>query len=194
MFAHCRLAFEGLLGEARTLQPAVWVARLGDISRWWWERSRFTADIAADGDGLCLRFTCSDRATILIRDVATSAPSHAWDGGWRVLEGRTLPVRGGPRPVIGLAPDAPAHVAPFLHEQGYLLDTGETAAACRLYLDGPLLRKLDTEVALCEHIEASAAPLIRIWRWPNEAKAALCVSGDLDAVSLVDYAMRLVMR
>jgi hypothetical protein len=50
------------------------------------------------------------------------------------------------------------------------------------------------EVQLIEVIESSPSPLVRYGRWPYGSKSALCISGDLDALTLFDYASRLVVR
>jgi len=81
-----------------------------------------------------------------------------------------------------------------LREQGYILDTGETAMHCGTYIDAATLARLTSEVDLINYIEASPGPLIRYWRWPSGAKSALCVTGDLDALTLLDYASRLFVR
>ena len=47
-------------------------------------------------------------------------------------------------------------------------------------------------VELIRYIEESEGPLMRFSNWPSEAKSALCLAGDLDALSLRDYARRLV--
>jgi hypothetical protein len=50
------------------------------------------------------------------------------------------------------------------------------------------------EVQLIEVIESSPSPLVRYGRWPHGAKSALCVSGDLDALTLFDYVTRFFVR
>ena len=70
------------------------------------------------------------------------------------------------------------------------MDTADTATLCSIYLDADMLSKM-TEVELVNRIEASLCPLVRYWRWPDGAKSALCVSGDLDALTILDYASRL---
>jgi len=99
-----------------------------------------------------------------------------------------------PRPFIGLPADVPQHIVSFLQEQGYILDTSELAARCGMYIDAATLAKLTSAVSLIDHIEASPGPLVRYWRWPNGAKSAMCISGDLDALTLLDYASRLFVR
>jgi len=82
----------------------------------------------------------------------------------------------------------------FLREQGYILDTGETATRCATYIDAATLAGLRSEVELIDYIEASPGPLVRYWRWPDAARSAMCVTGDLDALTLLDYASRLFVR
>jgi hypothetical protein len=95
---------------------------------------------------------------------------------------------------VGLPADAPERVVFFLREQGYILDTGETATRCGTYIDAATLAGLTSEVELLHDIETSAGPLVRYWRWPDGAKSAMCVTGDLDALTLLDYIFRLFVR
>ena len=81
----------------------------------------------------------------------------------------------------------------FLQEQGYIVDMADTAARCAIYLEAATLDRM-TKVQLVNQIEASPGPLVRYWRWPNGAKSALCITGDLDALTILDYASRLFVR
>jgi len=56
------------------------------------------------------------------------------------------------------------------------------------------MARLTSQVELIEHIEASTGPLIRYWRWPEGARSPMCVTGDVDALTLLDYAARLFVR
>lgn len=193
-FEHCALAFEGVLREARLLRPGVWMARLRDVSRWWWEKSRFAVNIASDPSGLQIRFDCSERATVLVRNIPTNEPTHPWDGSYQVLGSRSLHVPVDQRPFVGVADGTPSHTIAFLKEQGYIVDSSEHAPRCGVYLDVATMATLQTEVQLIDYIESRPAPLARYWRWPDEARSALCITGDLDALSLIDYASRLFTR
>ena len=190
LFGECKPAFENILTNARLLRPDVWVAPLREVSRWWLEKSRFSTKVNDDASGLQMTFECSGRATVLIRNVQTVELTHPWDAGYSVLEGRSVTVNGGQHPFIGISPTIPDKTKAFLSEQGYILDTSHEAPGCGLYLDSESLSKFNNELQLVEYIELSPAPLVRFWRWPNEAKSVLCVTGDLDATSLVDYATR----
>ena len=187
----CKKSFEDLLQQAIQLKPAVWIARLGEISAWWQEKSRFKVEVIPTSDSLQISLECSPRATILARGLGTMHSTPVWDGAYRRLQTEVIEVPAEPRPFVGLATDAPVSVIAFLQEQGYILDTGETATQCGIFLDRNTLVRLANQVQLVDYIEASSAPLVRYWRWPEGARSALSVTGDLDALTLLDYVSRL---
>jgi glycosyltransferase involved in cell wall biosynthesis/peptidoglycan/xylan/chitin deacetylase (PgdA/CDA1 family) len=187
-YDRCGQAFENILMRASQMRPRVWVTQLRDVSRWWREKAASVVELSRGRvNGLHLRFRCSERVTVLARHLDT-ADAEPWSGSYRVLKGRTLDVPGDVRPFVGVTPDVPAHVVSFLEEQGYILERGGAASDCGVYLDGD---RFESEVQLLDYIESSQVPLVRFSRWPNEFKSALCVTGDIDALSLVDYAARL---
>ena len=186
-YEQCAEALENVLCEAKWMNPGVWIAQLRDVGRWWREKAGFSVDVQR----LCsarvrMRFNCSERATILVRQL-DAVNLQPWSGAYQVLRGRTLDVANDVRPFVGLAPDVPPRVAAFLEEQGYILDRGDEARECGVYLTAESASRHGTEVQLLEYIESSPAPLVRFWRWPEDARSALCVTGDLDALSLTDY-------
>jgi len=187
-------ALVGVLREAARLQPPVWIARLRDISSWWREKSGFAVAISHTPAGLDISFRCSEEATILVRGLDTCGSEGAWDAVYHQLRTRAVHVPAEPHPFVGLPANAPQRVVSFLQEQGYILEIGETAKRCGTYLDADTLARLTSEVELIDHIEASPGPLVRYWRWPSGAKSAMCVSGDLDALTLLDCACRLFAR
>jgi hypothetical protein len=189
--SYCEQPLTRVLRESTRLQPRVWIASLRDVSTWWREKSGFGMATSPTPRGLHISFTCSQRATILAKGLGPCASGNPWDGTYIELEAKTLDVPAEPRPFIGLPADAPKRVVDFLREQGYILDAGETATLCGTYLDATALAGLTSEVELVNTIEASGAPLVRYWRWPGSAKSAMCVTGDLDALTLLDYASRL---
>lgn len=140
---------------------------------------------------MSIRFDCSERATVLVRNLNTSEPTQAWNGAYRRLEGRTLALSGEVRPFLGVSAAIAAPTLAFLQDQGYILDQSEQAARCSQDLESATVAKCGSEVDLINHIESSPAPLVRFWRWPEGAGSVLCITGDLDALSLFDYFSRL---
>jgi hypothetical protein len=92
---------------------------------------------------------------------------------------------------VGVAEDAPPGAIAFLRDQGYIVEAGPRARGSSIYLSSADLAGYQDPVRLLSHIEASPAPLVRFWRWPAGARSALCVTGDLDALSITDYAARI---
>ncbi len=187
----CEESLGGLLEEARRLRPPIWIVRLREICDWWKEKANFGVHVSETLEGLRLDFDCSPRATVLARGLHAGTEEQIWDNGYQRVTAKSLNLPADPRPFVGLAESVPGSVATFLREQGYILDAGETAARCTTYLDANVLSNLAGEVALINYIEDSPMPLVRYWPWPDGARSAMCVTGDLDALSLVDYASRL---
>jgi peptidoglycan/xylan/chitin deacetylase (PgdA/CDA1 family) len=187
----CEQPFFEVLTLAKSLQPFVWVARLCDISEWWAEREGFTVDVSPFLDVLRLSFECSPRATILVKGFDLCDAGSVWEGNYQRLLANYLEIPASPRPFIGLSTKTSPDTISFLREQGYILDLSDLAANCSIYLDETRLAGLTNEVQLINYIESFPGPLVRYWRWPNGAKSALCITGDLDAISLMDYLSRL---
>jgi hypothetical protein len=190
-FDECGEALEAVLREARDLDPPVWITQLRDVNRWWREKEGFTIERTHDGATMQLVMHCSPRTTVLVRHLDVAEHTEPWFGPYRVLDGRTISrTYAGVMPFIGLTRDTPADVAAFLRDHGYMVETGPEAARCALCLTPADVEVLQTQVQLIDFIESSSAPLVRFWRWPSNARSALCITGDLDALSLVDYAAR----
>ena len=187
----CARALMELIGRAKQKNPGVWIARLSDISGWWREKSGFKMEIVPSSHGIRLVFKCTPRATILLKGLEPDGSRNVWDGTYIRLLARTLDVPSSPRPFVGLSSEVPEKIIRFLQEQGYVLDVGQTAPLCGIYLDEARLSSLASETQLIDFIESHSGPLVRFWRWPNGAKSAMSITGDLDALSLLDYFLRL---
>ena len=59
------------------------------------------------------------------------------------------------------------------------------------YLDRATFTAEDQRPLLAE-IEGADKPLVRLGRWPNGARSALAVTGDIDALTLWDYGLRFI--
>lgn len=190
----CDSPFIFLIHQARNYKPAVWIARLQDINDWWREKANFRAEVSPIPSGLRINFVCTPRATILTRGLDPSGSTPIWDGVYRRILTNVLEVPSTPRPFIGVAENIPMNILTLLQNQGYILDHSETASSCGIYLDDEILKKLSNDVDLINYIENSNTPLVRFWRWPDGTKSALCFTGDLDALTLIDYFTRILIK
>jgi polysaccharide deacetylase len=163
----CERALVALLERARSLQPHVWVATLCEVAAWWRERSSCTVRRTTGADGrMVLTLQGSARAVLVAG----------------LTSGRQIAVASKRLPLVGVTKAVSESTRQALRNAGYLLEEAEPER-CTVMLDD-----LPVEPNLIRRLEAH--PLVRIARWPGGAGAAMCISGDLDALSLVDYARR----
>lgn len=180
-----------LLRELILYTPHVWITRLCDLSLWWSEFEKYEVEINHSDNGYDLIFRCSPRSTLLYRGFSTSVKSKPWDGIYRRSLTPIMDVQGQKLPFIGLPDDAPDWVYSNLRRVGYVLIPNNSEFECNLFLDDHCLRQFSQPIELIKYIETQNFPLVRFWPWPDGARSAICITGDLDALSLIDYAARI---
>ncbi len=92
----------------------------------------------------------------------------------------------GPRPTVHVTLRSAPGVAAFLANEGFVLDPDAVGTAH--VVDRPNFERTERRALLSE-LEAGGIPLVRIARWPHGHRAALAVSGDIDAFTVWDYAL-----
>ena len=192
--AGCADGLSAVLAEARTLVPPVWFARLDEIATWWRARAAATVRITDAGDGgLRLVVAGPSGTTVLVRAVKVDVPTVPWADGYRQVQTMTFTVRAPLRPFVGLSPIASPALAGFLRQQGYIFEISEEGHRYPCYFDQTDFAA-EHERALLAQIEEMDHPLVRLGCWPNGARSALAVTGDIDALTLWDYGLRLFGR
>ena len=186
----CEQALGQVLDQARQLQPHVWMTQLYQIADWWKARTQSKIGITADGNELTVQVTGPEGVTLLARNVQVSSAARSWDKTWLEAEGAQVKFHAERRPFIGVSPTSPAYLASFLRQQGYIVETTTDGAHSSFYLDRSHFVYED-ERPLLDEIEQGDFPLVRLGRWPHGARSALCVTGDIDALTLWDYALRI---
>jgi peptidoglycan/xylan/chitin deacetylase (PgdA/CDA1 family) len=180
-------ALRAVLAEAHRRRPAIWTARLDAIAAWWKRRSRFSVNVSRLGE--CrygVRIDADDDATILVRGLPTT--DAYWSGRDSLCAKRDLEFDSLRIPAVGLSRRSPPEVRRFLAEEGFPIEASEDADAYGAHVD--IGSSSWTEAEVLATVDAGPGPLVRIWRWPNGAKSALSVSGDIDALTLQDFALR----
>jgi hypothetical protein len=188
----CQVALSAVLAKARSLSPAVWIARLDEIAGWFRALGAATCQIEDEGGGLYyLKISAPERTTVLARFVEIIADTKPWMGDYRVIQTNEFFVRSKKRPVIGLAPDSAERLKRFLRHQGYLVEESAEAQAYGTYLNLHTFAAEDEKPLLAE-LEHGQWPLVRLWRWPDAARCGLAITGDLDAFTIWDFARRIL--
>jgi peptidoglycan/xylan/chitin deacetylase (PgdA/CDA1 family) len=190
--AWCAKGLAAVLAEARSLSPAVWIARMDEIAAWWRSRAEMTYAVVKEApDSFRLAVNGPAGTTILARSVAVEAPTDPWSDGYRRVRPSAFVFRAEKLPFVGLSPAAPSALIDFLRQQGFLVENGADARSCAVYLD-PVEFTSQDERQLLAQLEEGAFPLLRVARWPGGARSALSITGDIDALTLWDYGLRML--
>jgi len=185
----CRKGLSILLTVARSKAPAVWIAQLRDIADWWRRRAAFRLEVEAAGDGRWrISGTGAPDVVILLQNLRCPG-AMSWYGPYARLDRLGETVESPVRPTIGVSAES-EELRRFLEEEGYAVSSGVEPESCALYLDRPGPLTLANQAAVLERIENSPAPLVRLARWPDGARSALSITGDVDALTLRDFVSR----
>jgi len=198
----CKAALDMLLSYTRSRPLPVWLARIGDIAKWWKERSAFRLNIRSLGpDRWQIEAVCTPRATLLARHLTIEdQPVTPWYGSDVCMQSHCFGVKATCCPCIGVSRQTPVEVLDFLHEQGYPVVRCSEAEAhsYAMYLDEPeglgttREKRAKRSSALVDRIEALDRPFVYFGCWPDGGRAALAISGDIDAVTVQDFFLRIV--
>lgn len=189
--AYCLYPFEVLLKAAREFTPRVWVAPLFEIAKWWREKSTLSVKIEwFENNSLKIFFPKPSRANWVARGLDFKE-SFDWIGKYKSLSDYSYILPSNVRPFIGVDKTVPTKLIESLANHGYIIDQSEYGRNCSLYLDKNMLEIYTSESDLVDMIEKSESPMIRLWPWPGGYRSALCITGDLDALSIKDYLNRL---
>ncbi len=189
----CGEALRQVVLKAQSDRPAVWIATLREIAEWWREKARCGLFIEDKGNSrYAIHASGPAKATLLVRNCRTSCAASAWYGKYKVLSERKFDLESPQPPVIGLALNTSPAAAGFLQKEGYPIEVSSHPEKYGLYFDNLSNFKSTDEKKLSDAIESSESPLVRFWRWPDGARSALSVTGDIDSITLWDFALRLI--
>ncbi len=187
----CLEPFSKLLDKARSYKPGIWLARLCDIAGWWREKATINPTIRSKSTGVSISINSSSRENWVVSGIEIPG-SVPWDGKYNKLIENTVNLLPGIRPFIGVDGSIPSLLVRKLANQGYIIDTSQHAIECSIFLNQDRMTNLHNEAAVVDMIESASTPLIRLWPWPDGYRSAMCITGDLDALSLLDYANRII--
>jgi hypothetical protein len=189
----CGSGIAAVLGVARRATSPVWTTRHEEIARWW--RDRGGASLVVDESrpgrlGITVKGPVG--LTVLARalDIRNVEP---WADGYDVVHATHFDVPAEPRPFIGVDPSVPQSLTDFLREQGYIVEVTEAGRKYALFIERTRFSRRDRRALLTE-IDSGSFPLLRFGRWPHAARSALSITGDIDALTIGDYAHRMLGR
>lgn len=189
----CAAAVSAVLDAARAYRPSIWIARHDEIARWWRDRAHVTVTTSDLGDGRLRVVAQGPPGTTFLARRLPVAPATPWSDGYTLVHGDHVEVPGERRPFIGVHPTSPRTLVTFLREQGFIVEESEDERGYTCYLRRDRFAREDQRALLAE-LDELAFPLLRLARWPHGARSALAFTGDIDALTIRDYAFRFVGR
>ena len=188
----CAVGVAAVLAAARTGSPRVWIARHDEIACWWRDRTEANVVVSPGRPGwIRLRARGPAGLTLLARNVAVAGRTEPWMGGTVMIPGTEVEVAARPRrPFVGVHARCPDSVSRFLREQGYIVEDARSDGDHAYFVQRDRFDLAD-RLPLLAQIEGGSFPLLRLGRWPSGAASALSVTGDVDALTIGDYATRL---
>lgn len=190
--SRCQKALSAVLKTARSLFPKVWIARLDDIANWWLglKKTRIAVTESAQNH-LTIKLDGPNGISLYTRGVDVLGPSLKWNDRYRIVDGNELNIHCEKRPFIGVPNETPISVINLLRQQGYIIEQTNTPEKYSYFIDRVQIYR-ENERSLVNEIENGDFPIVKIGRWPHGAQSALSVTGDIDAVTLYDYGLRLI--
>jgi hypothetical protein len=190
----CESALIETLGTARSLSPGVWIARLDEIAGWWMARTNSFVRCDQVGERtIHVSLSGPKGLTVLVRGVETPAATESSDGRYRRVHAIDFEVTAERRPFIGVTSRSSTRLTSFLRQQGYIVEQAGNDRMHALTLDRPEFSGED-ERSLLATIEDDDFPLVKLGRWPDGYRSAMSITGDIDALTLWDYGLRLFGR
>ncbi len=184
----CDEALDHVLAAAKQCDPPVFTAPLATLAAWWRKRQSSEFKLDVSGDRYQLSVAAPEEATILCRGVLPEQPAPVV-AQYRRTHQRQFSGTGR-LPGIALSERCHPRWQGFVAEEGFVgLDSGDAARVAHVLDEAEPLTEPRAWTVL-QAIDAAETPLVRLWRWPHGCRSALAVTGDIDALTLQDFFVR----
>lgn len=177
-----------VLAWARAARPGVWIATLGELTAWWRRRSAARLAIQSTAEGW--KVTVDGPPGVLAERLERSpTPLPA-----ATARARQLVIASAPWPGVGVSGRNAAATAARLQALGLAAEPQQGARRYAAELHDPTEPELVARVRQLGRGEGLAAPLVRLAYWPDGARSALAITGDICALTWRDFLARLAGR
>jgi hypothetical protein len=181
-------ALDAILAEARRRTPRMWLATLDEIASWWLARRDVRLRVSCVSvDRYQVEVTGDPRATVIGSNLIDTH-AVAWWEREQVIQAPRVEITSARKPVVGISSRTPAAVLEFLAEEGFVCELTADPNTVGAYVD---VAGGWQETTLLEALDDAPGPLVRLARWPDAARGAVAVTGDVDSITLQDFAARL---
>ncbi|MFQ5788109.1 MAG: polysaccharide deacetylase family protein [Thermodesulfobacteriota bacterium] len=188
-----KLAIRRLIEQTIAKKQSIWRASMKEIADWWKERASFGIHVVkVNSNQYRINASCSDRVALLMRNGKSSPNSYcmARSNEFNIIKERDFVIETKTKPIIGISSTTSPRLQEFLKNEGFPFEIAQEGEqyAFRIKKGDDFTESQYRH--LLNEIDKSQAPLIKIWRWPNEYKSAFSLTFDLDAITLQDFVSR----
>jgi peptidoglycan/xylan/chitin deacetylase (PgdA/CDA1 family) len=184
-----RKTLKSLIRTANNSNPKIWATSLSGIAEWWNEKQGFWLDINKQrNDEFEIQARCSKRATILLK--TEDFKNGGFFNEYIVTNKNKFKIRSPKWPVIGISNNCSPKLIKFLKNEGFIFEKVSDGNNYSVFLNNFETFNEEDEIKVLAKIEMTHLPLIRFWRWPNGCRSALSITGDIDALTCVDFFSR----
>jgi peptidoglycan/xylan/chitin deacetylase (PgdA/CDA1 family) len=191
LVSRCGEALDRLLRRARA-EGGIWIATMANLARWWRARREFQATAEIEHGEIKITVQAPPQAVVGIHNLPRSDPRSSGES-WLRLRGETHLIPGLVMPFVAVPPKAAEEHVLALEERGYVCRRSHEPAKYAAHLTAGQLGDGGIDDWI-RRITATDHPLLRLLPWPEGKRAALCITGDIDCVTLRDYAWRLARK
>jgi peptidoglycan/xylan/chitin deacetylase (PgdA/CDA1 family) len=191
LISRCGEPLDRVLRDARATGD-VWISTLDEVARWWRLKREFSASVDSEDRGFRVTIRVPRGAVATIRDGRRANSRRAAKTALRFGEGIHsvfTPIV----PLVAVPDETPDDAVLALRERGYVCRKTRDPSLHAARLTAEDLRQ-NTVDDWSRRIQATDCPLLELHPWPVGKRSALCVTGDIDAVTLWDQAWRLAGR
>jgi len=186
-------SIDHLLDMTLKLRPKVWMTTLKQIAEWWQEKSKFTIDIHPLGNfRYQVKANCLDRATLICK--SPNQNNGSFYKGYMVVKERSFILQSFRMPLVGLAANSSPKIQELLINEGIPFERSFERHKYAVFISDEDYTCEKDERKVLRKIDKSSWPLLRFWRWPDEYRSALALTGDIDAFTIFDFLQRLFHR
>lgn len=189
--SYCKGALETLIKISKASRPKIWIASLKEICDWWSEKNGFSFKLKQKNRHQYeVEVNCPPRNTLLVR--SPQLKNDKFFNGYRIIKDNKFTVNSQKRPVVGIPNKTSKKFRNFLRNEGIIFEESEERENYSIYLDTFNDFSTEDEIKVLGLIHSTKYPFIRFWRWPNGNKSALSITGDIDALTSIDFFYRLL--
>jgi hypothetical protein len=186
-------SIDHLLEIALKLKPKVWVTSMQQIAEWWQEKRKYAISIHPLGNfKYQVRAKCLDRATLLCK--RPNETNGSFYNGYEIIKDRSFILESFRIPLVCIAPNTSPQLQDLLINEGIPFERSFERHKYAVFVSDEDYSSENDERKVLNKIQQSPWPLLRFWRWPDNYRSALALTGDIDAFTIFDFFPRIFHR